>query len=40
MPADDPRCRLWRHVTTVDQHCDLSPPTAQPFDGFETGKRL
>lgn len=35
MPATDPKSRLWRHVGTLDQHCDRPAPTAQPFDDLE-----
>ena len=38
--AIDPKSRLWRHVATLDQHCDLPAPTAQPFDEIEAQRRL
>jgi hypothetical protein len=40
MPVPDPASRLWRHVATLDQHCDLPAPTAQPFDEIEAQRRL
>jgi hypothetical protein len=40
MPVTDPESRLWRHVATLDQHCDLPAPTAQPFDEVEAQRRL
>jgi hypothetical protein len=40
MSATDPKSRLWRHVATLDQHCDLPPPTAQPFDEPEAQRRI
>ena len=40
MPVTDPKSRLWRHVATLDQHCDLPAPTAQPFDEIEAQRRL
>ena len=38
--AIDPKSRLWRHVATLDQHCDLLAPTARPFDEIEAQRRL
>ena len=40
MPATDPKSRLWRHVATLDQHCDQPAPTAQPFDDLEAQRRI
>jgi hypothetical protein len=40
MSVTDPKSRLWRHVATLDQRCDLPPPTAQPFDELEAQRRI
>jgi hypothetical protein len=40
MPVTDPKSRLLRHVATLDQHCDLPAPTAQPFDELEAQRRI
>ncbi len=40
MPVADPKSRLWRHVATLNQHCDLPAPTAQPFDETEAQRHL
>jgi hypothetical protein len=40
MSVTDPKSRLWRHVATLDQHCDLPPPAAQPFDELEAQRRI
>jgi hypothetical protein len=40
LSAADPESRLWRHVATLDQHCDLPAPMAQPFDEVEAQRRL
>jgi hypothetical protein len=40
MSVTDPKSRPWRHVATLDQHCDLPPPTAQPFDELEAQRRI
>jgi hypothetical protein len=40
MSVTDPKSRLWRHVATLDPHCDLPAPLAQPFDELEAQRRI